>query len=310
MKKTLFIVACSIVILTVLALLIKSETNRNYSTNLIKNNKLQVVASFYPLYFFSSEVGKDKASVHNMTPAGAEPHDYEPTTRDIALIEKSNLLILNGVNLEAWAKNIENMLHGQNIIIVEAAYGLASQNTEENGKTVQDPHIWLDPKLAIEMVKRISNGYYAADPVNKAYYETNEKNIIQELESLDQEYRTGLQNCRVRDIVTSHAAFGYLAKEYGLNQISVTGLSPDAEPSAKQLAEVAKVAKEKNIKYIFFENLVSPKLSETIANEIGAQTLAFDPLEGIAERDIQTGKNYFTIMKENLKNLRIALECQ
>ncbi len=133
--------------------------------------------------------------------------------------------------------------------------------------------------------------------------------LNQKLDQLDKTYAEGLKTCKQKDIITSHAAFGYLATRYGLNQVAISGISPDEEPSSQQLAEVAKFAKENDVKYIFFESLVSPKLSETIAHEIGAKTLVLDPLEGISDDDIKQGKNYFTVMENNLKNLQKALQC-
>ena len=274
------------------------------------NHKLRVTASFYPLYFFSSQIGSDKAEVKNITPAGAEPHDYEPTAQDIVLIEKSNLLILNGGKFEVWADKIRDLLKEKNVIIVEAAQDIANQQFEEEGKTIQDPHVWLSPPLAKKEVEHVYQGFVKVDAKNQNYYQINEKKLLTQLDDLDKKYKEGLKNCKQKDIVTSHAAFGYLAKTYDFNQVSITGISPDEEPSAQQLAEVAKFAEEHNVKYIFFESLVSPKLSETIAHEVGAQTLVLDPIEGISNEYMKAGKNYITIMQDNLKNLRIALECK
>jgi zinc transport system substrate-binding protein len=297
-----------IIILVLLALVAsfifitkKSQTNT-------ASNKLQITTSFYPLYFFANEIGGTKADIKNITPAGAEPHDYEPTSQEIARIENSNLLILNG-GLEAWGDKIKTNLQGKQTYIVIASEGLLTQQLEEAGKKAQDPHVWLDPKLAKKEVERIKDGYIKVDPTNASYYETNAKNLENKLDKLYGEYKQGLSTCKQKDIVTSHAAFGYLAKEYGLNQVAISGLSPDAEPSSQQLADVAKFAKDHNVKYIFFESLVSPKLSETIANEIGAKTLVLDPIEGLSDDDIKQGKNYFTVMGDNLKNLQTALEC-
>lgn len=127
---------------------------------------------------------------------------------------------------------------------------------------------------------------------------------------LDKDYRSGLSKCNKKDIITSHAAFGYLAKEYGFNQLAIAGLSPDEEPTLQTLKNISDFAKKNNVQYIFFESLVSPKLSETIANEVGAKTLVLNPLEGLSIQDIAEGKNYFTEMRSNLNQLKIALQCQ
>ena len=275
-----------------------------------KNNKLQVTTSFYPLYFFASQIGGDKAEVQNITPSGAEPHDYEPTAQDIVRIEKSNLLILNGGRLEAWGDKIKDNIKGKQVITVIAGNGIVNQQVFEDGKPILDPHVWLNPSLASIEVKAILNGFIQVDPINKSYYYENTNNLLSQLNEIDKEYKQGLMNCNQKDIVTSHAAFGHLGKAYGLNQVPISGLSPDAEPSSKQLAEVSLFAKNHNVKYIFFESLLSPKLSETIAAEVGAKTIVLDPIEGVSGDDMRAGKNYFSIMKDNLTNLRLALECR
>ncbi len=306
MNRTVTIIGGVIAILVILFLF----RDTNFSSSQKTSGKVQVTASFYPLWFFSSEIGGEKAQVRNITPSGAEPHDYEPTTKDIAEIEKSNMLVLNG-GVEGWGDKIRDNLKGKNVVIVVAGEGLFTQTIEEGGKKQTDPHVWLDPILARREAHNITTkGYLRIDGTNSDYYQNNEKRLNAQFEQLDKEYREGLQNCKQKDIITSHAAFGYLAARYGLNQIPISGLTPDAEPSSQQLAEVAKFAKEHNVKYIFFESLVSPKLAQTIAQEVGAKTLVLDPIEGLTDDDIKQGKNYFTVMEENLKNLRIALECK
>lgn len=273
-----------------------------------ENHRIQVTASIYPLFHFASVIGGTHAQVRNVTPAGAEPHDFEPSSQDIARIEKGDLLILNG-GLEAWGNKIAAELQGTRVKVIVAGEGLLTQQVVEEGRSVPDPHVWLSPLLAKQEVERIRDGFLTIDAANRSDYEAQAKGLEDELDQLDAAYRSGLAHCRQTDIVTSHSAFGYLAKTYDLNQVAIAGLSPDAEPSAKELADIATLAKQKQIKYIFFENLVSPKLSETIADEIGAQTLVLDPIEGLTDNQIKDGKNYFTVMQDNLANLETALEC-
>jgi len=270
------------------------------------SSKLSVITSFYPLFFFSAEIAGDRAEVKNITPSGVEPHDFEPTAQDIAQIEKSNLLILNG-GVEAWAEKIKDTIKVTTIV---AGEGLFTQQIEEEGEVVSDPHIWLSPRLAKFESKKILEGLIKVDSQNSSYYQDQEKVLEEELDSLDQKYKEGLKNCQTKDFITSHAAFGYLASEYGLNQVPISGVSPDSEPSVKDLADLADFARINSVKYIFFESLVSPKLAKTLASEIGAQTLVLDPLEGLSDDDIAAGKNYFTVMEDNLKNLQTALQCQ
>ncbi len=274
-----------------------------------KTQKLPVVTSFYPLYFFAEQIGGDKIETTNITPAGAEPHDYEPTAQDIARIENSKLLILNGGGLEAWGERIQHNIDQKNTLIVIAGQNLTTQHISEDGKDIIDPHVWLAPPLAILMADKIESGLAQADPDNATYYETNARIFKSALSDLDDAYRKGLANCMQKNIVTSHAAFGYLSAAYHLNQVSITGISPDTEPSPQQLAQIATFAKNNHIKYIFFESLVTPKLSQTIAAEAGAQTMVLNPIEGLTENQIASGKNYFTEMQENLAHLKTALQC-
>ncbi len=275
-----------------------------------QGKKMQIAASFYPLYFFTAQIAGERADVFNVTPAGAEPHEYEPTAQDIARIENSNLLILNGGNLEAWGPAVRQNLDPQRTSVVVAGEGLAVRQMQENGNIIIDPHIWLSPALAQKMADKIADGLIRIDPADADQYLVNAGSLKAKLADLDSAYKKGLAACAQKDIVTAHAAFGYLAAAYGFNQISIAGLSPDAEPSPQQLADIARFAKTRGVRYIFFESLVSPKLSETIAREVGAQTLALNPLEGLSAGESAQGKDYFSEMRNNLSNLQIALQCQ
>ncbi len=263
------------------------------------SGKMKVAASFYPLYFFASEIGGDKAEVRNITPAGAEPHDYEPTAQDIAYAESSRLVVLNGI-IEPWGTDIKKNVDPGKTAVVTAGDGLFSS---------ADPHVWLDPKLAERMVAAIAEGFAKADPADAPYFRANSMTLVNRLEALNAEYAAGLSACTTRSFVTSHDAFGYLASRYGLDQVAIAGLSPDAEPSPKELADVASFVRKNAVRYIFFESLVSPKLAQTIAAETGAKTLVLNPLEGLTVSDLKDGKDYFSEMRTNLANLKTALEC-
>lgn len=261
---------------------------------------MQVVTSFYPLYFFANEIAGEKADVTNITPAGSEPHDYEPSPKDIMEIANSKLLILNGRGLETWGEKIMQVINPEKTIVVVASKDLVTQ------AGAADPHIWLSPALAQIIVGKIKIGIEQADPANSMYYESRASDLALQLGRLDLEYREGLAGCTNRNIVTAHSAFGHLAAAYGLTQVSIAGLSPDAEPSPQQIGGIIQIAKKNNIKYVFFESLASPKLSETIAREVGAKTLVLNPLEGLTPGEVASGKNYFTEMESNLVNIRMA----
>jgi zinc transport system substrate-binding protein len=299
-----------LIILGILILLLATVLLFNFgSIKKASNGKLQIAASFYPMYFFASQIGGDKADVMSITPAAAEPHDYEPTTQDVVRINQSNMLVLNGGKLEPWGDKIKDQLQGTSTLIVTAGNGLANKQLTENGQTIQDPHIWLDPVLAKKEVAVIEKGFEKIDPADKAYFQANAKKLESDLDQLNAEYKAGLSSCKMKDFVTSHAAFGYLAATYGINQVAISGVSPDEEPSSQKLAEVANLVKQKDIKIIFFESLISPKLSETIANETGAKTMVLDPIEGITSNDLKAGHTYLTVMRDNLSALQTALQC-
>ena len=268
--------------------------NSRVSTPLDRQ-KIQVVASFYPLAFFTERIGGNLVQVKTITPPGTEPHDYDLSAQDIAAIEHANLLVLNGY-VETWGEKIRENLRDTKIRMVIAGEGLFSGT---------DPHLWLDPVLAGQESEKIADALISIDPTNASEYRKNQTALVADFDQLDAKFRIGLQTCTRQDIITSHAAFGYLASRYGFRQVPIAGISPDEEPPAQTLANIAKFARENAVKYIFFERLVSPKLADTIATEVSAQTLVLDPLEGIS-----TGKDYFTVMEENLKNLKTALECK
>src|ERR1051326_8173922 len=288
-----------------------SKKNTPNTSQENQTKKLDVVASFFPLADFAKNVGGDYVSVTNITPAGAEPHDYEPTPQDIAKVYNAQLFIMNGNGVDAWGEKIQSDLESKGVTVVKMSDHLDSLKNNTPDENLQyDPHFWLNPVNAEKEVDLIADGLIKVDPSHKAEYNQNRENYKKQLADLDQEYKTGLSMCQQHLIVTSHNAFNYMANQYGLSTLYILGLTPDAEPSPKTIADVVNVAKQKNIKYIFFESLVSPKLAQPIASEVGAQTLELNPIEGFTDEEIANGKNYISQMKANLANLKIALECK
>jgi zinc transport system substrate-binding protein len=270
---------------------------------------LRVVASYYPLYDFAKQVGGNKVSVTNVTPAGSEPHEYEPSPKVLADAHQAKVFIYNGGHLEPWAGGF---LGDYKNTRVKASDGITLQTiaSEGNGsQSVTDPHFWLDPVLALKIVDNVRDGLTKADPSNAGYYAANAAAYKLKLAVLDTAFRTGLAQCQIHTVVTSHAAFGYLAARYGFEVQAIAGLSPEEEPSATKLAEITQLVNDKHIQYVFFESLVSPRLAATIASETGAKTLVFDPIEGLSDAGQKQGKNYLTIQEQNLANLRTALAC-
>lgn len=296
-KRKLLIIIIVITIVTVGLFLFNNKDNTSN-----KDDRIKVVTSFYPLYFFTSQIGGDKIEVFNITPSGAEPHSYEPTAKDMALIEDGDLLILNGGGLEGWEDNLKNNILDKNKIII---VGDGIINVEKS-----DPHIWLSPKLAIKIVGKIEERLSYIDPTNSEYYKNNLELLEKKLFNLDLNFTEGLSNCKNKDVVTAHMAFGYLAKDYGFSQTSISGLSTEEEPSTTEMIKLSNFVRNNNIKYIFYESLMSPKLSDTIAQETGALTLVLNPIAGLTNNEKISGEDYFSLMKQNLINLKIALECK
>jgi zinc transport system substrate-binding protein len=256
----------------------------------------RVVAAFYPIAYAAERVAP-AARVENMTPAGAEPHDLELSARDVERVHEADVVLYFGEGfMPALEKAVEGDEHA-----VDLLAGQRLVRSAEGGETVLDPHVWLAPMRYASIVREI------ADALGRP---ASADELVSELERLDQQFRRGLSDCERHQIVTSHAAFGYLAQAYGLEQIPLTGLSPEAEPSAKAIEGLVRQVKEAGATTVFFETLVSPKLAQTVAREAGARTAVLDPIEGLTEDEIANGADYFSVMRENLAALRTALGCK
>lgn len=269
------------------------------------SGKIQVVTSFYPLYEIAQQVGGDYVDVKNLVPAGAEPHDYELTPKDTASVYESDILFVNGLGLEPWFK--DNMVRD---LLLKTKPQVVNSPYKYDDIIVGDPHVWLDPDYYGRQMTAFEDTLVKVDPGHEDYYSSRAENFRQQLADLDGKYKSGFEHCVHKQFVTNHAAFGYLAKRYHLEMIAVAGISPDAEPSLKSIVGLITVIKEKNIHYILTESLVSAKIADVIAQEVGAKTLVLNPLEGLTDEQIAQGQNYISVMQQNLKNLQIALECK
>jgi zinc transport system substrate-binding protein len=258
-----------------------------------------VVAAFYPLAYAAQRIGGGAVKVENLTPSGAEPHDLELTPRAVAEIQQADVVLYLGHGFQPAVSDAVRGAKGR-VVDVLSGLPLHSARGQEEGLTA-DPHVWLDPVLYSRIVKRIG-----AVLGRKAHTAAP----IAQLRALDRDYRGGLARCARREIVTSHAAFGYLAQRYGLRQVAITGVTPESEPSAKQLAGVVKTVRRTHATTVFFETLVSPRLAETVAREVGARTAVLDPIEGLTPSEQSRGATYLTVMRRNLANLRKALSCR
>ena len=261
-----------------------------------------VVASIYPLYEFARAVAGDRAEVVALVPPGVEPHDWEPAPQDVVRIHKAKLFVYNGAGLEPWVEKLSRELGARGTLSVRA--------TERVSLRATDPHVWLDPLRAQTQVESIRAALTRIDPAGTAVYAAQGQAYLARLAALDARFTEGLRRCARRDVVTTHAAFGYLTARYGLTQVPIQGLAPEAEPSPADLARLVRLARERNVRYVFFETLVSAKLAETLAREVGAKTLVLNPIEGLTREEQAAGKTYLSLMEDNLRNLRTALDCQ
>lgn len=278
--------------------------------------KIKVVATMYPVYEFFKQVGGDKIDVVMLIPPGAEPHDWEPTAKDIVQIKEAKIFAYQGADFEPVEKLLHKDILG-NALAVEVSKDVkkleaSAEDEEEEGHAGSehrfDPHTWLDPVAAQQEVNTILQALISVDEKNAAYYRQNAQAYTEKLAALDSQYQKALAGKTRKEIVTSHKAFGYLANRYGFTQLGIMGLSPDAEPTPDKMAKIAAFCREHQVKYIFFETLTSPKLAQTLAKETGAELLVLNPIESLTEEEMKEGKNYLTIMGENLVNLQKALQ--
>jgi zinc transport system substrate-binding protein len=273
-----------------------------------------VVATVYPIWELTRQVAGEHASVVSLVPPGVEPHDWEPTPQDLAQVQRARALVYNGAGLEPWVERLLPDAAARGIIVVTASEGLplvrAGADAHGHGGGAPDPHVWLDPALAQSMVEAIRGALTKMDPGNALAYAKNAQAFAAHLQGLDRAFAQGLRECARREVVVSHDAFGYLARRYRFTVVPVAGLSPAAEPTPSQLASIVRFARQRKVKYILFETLVSPRLAETLAREVGAQTLVLNPIEGLTREEAAAGKGYLSLMEDNLRTLRTALECR
>lgn len=265
--------------------------------------KLNVVTAFYPLQFLSERIGGDAVTVTNLTKPGAEPHDVELNPRQVAQVADAGVAVYLKGFQPAVDAAVAQEAKGRSFDVATVVELMPfDPDADESGR---DPHVWLDPVRLATIAGALGDRLARADPAHAADYRSRAGELQGQLQGLDDAYAKSLANCRRRELVTSHEAFGYLAARYGLTQIGITGISPEAEPSPRRLGQVAAEARRTGTTTIFFETLVSPKVADTIAREVGARTAVLDPLEGLTDRNA----DYFSVMRANLAALTTALGC-
>lgn len=289
------------------------------------DGRITVYTSFYTMYDFTVKISGDKANVINMVPSGTEPHDWEPSPRDVAGLAGADLFVYNGAGMENWAEKVISSINNPSLIVVETSKNINlkrnphgenhDSTSKEDEDTVHihdnleyDPHVWLDPMNAKKQMEAIRDGLIQADPQNSEYYSANFEKYASRLDELDKTYRSAVSSFSKKEIVVSHEAFGYLCDRYGLEQVAIEGIASESEPTPAKMAEIIDFVREHDVTVIFFEELASPKVAEAIARETGVKTALLNPLEGLSEESHMAGKDYFAVMEDNLEALKQALQ--
>lgn len=312
-----------LLVVTLLLLMMLAACGPKSSGSIVEG-KVNVITTFYPIYEFASEIGGEDINAINLLPVGVEPHDWTPRSQDIINTSKAQLFLYNGAGLEGWVPNFLKSLdsdseakavevsRGVDLIMTDEEdghdHGNEEEGAEHNDSLHTDPHTWVSPKSALVMAKNIKDSLQSVDPEHSAGYEERYQKLADRLSALDSRFTEELGKLPNKEIVVSHQAFSYLARDYGLSQHAIMGLSPDAEPRGQDLLDLAALVKEEGIRYIFFEELVSDKLAKTLASETGVSTMVLNPVEGLTEAQDKNGDNYFTLMEKNLQNLILALQ--
>jgi zinc transport system substrate-binding protein len=275
----------------------------------------QVVAAFYPLFEAAQRVGGHRVDIVNLTPPGIEPHDLELTPRQVDRIEGADIVVYLGAGFQPGVEDVAKRSEGEAVDALEGLTLMPATEEEEeeaggeHSGSGRDPHVWLDPGLLGRLVERVEAGLAKADPAGKAVYAENSAAYRRELGLLDDEIGRRLSGCPRRVLVTAHAAFGYLARRYGLTQEAIAGLSPESEPDPRRLAELAELVRTTGTTTVFTETLVSPKVAETLAREAGVTTAVLNPIEGLTQEELDAGETYASVMRDNLGALAKALGC-
>ena len=279
-----------------------------------RSDKITIVTTLFPLYDMAKFIGADKAEVTLILPPGIEPHSFEPKPSDIVKINDADIFIFTGKFMEPWAEDIIKSSKNKKLIVVDASKGTglipAVLHDSDEPTGALDPHIWLDFDNAKNMVNNIARALEARDSVDMDFYKQKFQQYCDTLSTLDSTYKAALSNCQTKEIVYGgHYAFGYLAHRYGLKYLAAQGVSPDAEPTANDMARLIDQIRQDKINYVFYEELTSPKIAQTIADETNAKLLPLNAAHNLTKSQLNKGVTFFDILRSDLVNLKIGLEC-
>ena len=290
-----------------------------------QTRNLKVVASLFPLYDFARTVGGGNVDITLLLPPGVEPHSFEPRPADMVNLSRADIFIYTNRYMEPWAGDILKATGGSRLLIVDSGRGVdfleridrevaAEEKSRITGHAPgegADPHIWLDFSNAKMMVDTIRDAFITRDPVHAELYRTNAQQYRERLDALDRQYRNALSGCRKKTMVDGgHYTFGYLARRYGLTYIAAYGLSPDAEPTARDLARISRILSREGLKHLFHEELLSPRIAGTIAQETGASLLRLHGAHNISREELHAGTTFIDLMEKNLDQLLTGLQCR
>lgn len=311
-SKKLSILAIFVGVLVIVTVVFNPVNNNNAAA---KTDKPQVSVTTFSLLEVTKAVGGDYIEVNSIVPLGSDAHMFSPNPQQVTMLAKSDLFVYSGAGFESWAETIAKTLPASTRIIDMSSFVSLHTNTchgeeHDHEHGAYDPHYWLDIDNMIKMTQKMQQELTSLLPKQKEKFALNAQSYIAQLKQLKSDYDRGLKECKNRTLVSNHDAFGYLTRFNHLENVSIIGLSSDEQPNAKTVANVTEVIKEHGIKTIFFEELISDNIAQTIAKETGANVATLQPLENISEDELQSHQTYLSIMRENLKKLREAMECR
>ena len=312
-NRSLLIIVSALVLVAAFFAVVRSR--RHAAEPATGAPKLKIVTTLFPLYDMARAIGADKAEVSLLLPPGVEPHSFDPKPGDMARINEAGIFIYTGGSMEPWAEDIVRSVSNKELLAVNAGLGVklirGTGVDPDEPANAPDPHIWLDLDNAEVMAGNIAAALEKKDPPNADLYRRAAAAYKGKLAALDAAYRTGLSACRTKVIIYGgHYAFGYLARRYGLRYVAAQGLAPDSEPTARDLVALVEQVKKEQVKFVFYEELTSPRIAATIAGETGAKMLLLNAAHNVSRDQVERGVSFFDILQSDLDSLREGLECR